>query len=118
MIVIDGNTYNVPIVSIERKFDMLYKSAERTQDGILHSELIGVYKNYEVTFGMSANNVEEYAALILKVSEPVESHSVTILEDTYNAYFSNIRDEVVRDTGTPYFRNLSMSIIALGPHRT
>ena len=50
-IVIDGTTYDIPILSIKRKAEFLDKYAERTEDGILHRELIGVYFNYELQFG-------------------------------------------------------------------
>ena len=50
MIVIDGTSYDIPIKSIQGKADMLDKYAERTLDGVLHRELIGVYDNYEIEF--------------------------------------------------------------------
>lgn len=117
-IVIDSTTYNVPIKTLKRKAEMLYKFAERSEDGTLHSELIGVFINYDLQAGMSANNVTDYAALILKVTEPVTSHEVTFLGDTFDAYFAGISDEVTRDGTTPYFKNLTFSVIAISPTRT
>lgn len=110
---IDGTTYDIPIINIDRKIDMLYKFAERTADGVLHSELIGIFKNYTVSCGMSANNTTDYGTLVSKLSEAVASHTVTILGDTYSAYFANIRDRVVKDT--PYFRELTFDVIAISP---
>ena len=48
MIVIDSIDYDIPIVSLSGQADMLDKYAERTVDGVLHRELIGVYDNYEI----------------------------------------------------------------------
>ena len=61
-IVIDSTTYNIPVLSIKRKAEVLDKYAERTEDGVLHREIIGVYFNYELAFGRT-NNTTEYAAL-------------------------------------------------------
>lgn len=121
-ITIDTITYDVPIKVLNRKADMLYKYAERTEDGNLKSELIGVYFNYDVQAGMSANNVTDYAALWLKLTEPVESHTITLPDEsgtiTYSCYFAGIKDEVSKEGATNYFRNLSFSAIARGPSRT
>src|SRR3990172_7925226 len=102
-ITIDTITYDIPIKVLNRKAELLFKYAERTEDGVLHSEIIGTYYNYDVEFGMSANNVTDYAALYLKVSEPIESHEITILGDTYDCYFANIKDEVAKTGATNLF---------------
>lgn len=121
-IIIDSITYNVPIKVLNRKADMLYKYAERTEDGNLKSELIGVYFNYDVQAGMSINNVADYAALWLKLTEPVETHTITLPDEsgtiTYDCYFAGIKDEVAKEGTTNYFRNLTFSAIARGPART
>lgn len=114
-IVIDSTTYNVPIKTLKRKAEMLYKFAERTANGVLHSELIGVYYNYSLQAGMSVNNVTDYAALWTKLTSAVTSHSITVLGTTFNCYFANISDEVVKDQSTDYFRNLTFDVIAISP---
>lgn len=122
-IVIDSITYDVPIETLSRKADLLYKFAERTEDGILHSELIGVYYNYDLKAGMSSNNIVDYAALWAKLTEPVESHTIIMPDETadgltFDCYFANIRDEVAKlRTEQSYFRNLTFSIIAISPAR-
>lgn len=123
-ITIDGTTYDIPIKVAKRKADVLDKFAERTQDGVLHREIIGVYYNYDLQCGMSLNNATDYAALWVKVTEPEESHEITLPDEsgtlTFDAYFANISDEVVKwkEGGTNYFRNLSFSVIAISPART
>jgi hypothetical protein len=127
MIIIDGDTFNIPVISIVRKAEFLDKFAERTEDGKLHRELIGVYYNYQLTFGQSSDPVE-YAALWNRLSEPEEFHTV-IVPDIWNgtdyvyefsAYFSNVGDEIRKaKTGQPTFwRNLTVNFIAEAPART
>ena len=42
-LIIDGTTYQVPLVSIKRTLDFLEKFAERTEDGDIQIETIGLY---------------------------------------------------------------------------
>lgn len=121
--IIDGVTYDLPIKVVKRKADLLFKSAERTEDGVLHSELIGVYYNYDVEIGQSANNITDYAALWVKITEAVDTdnpHSIVMPDEsgtkTFYCYFAAIKDEAVKwNSSQNYFRNLSFSIIAISP---
>jgi hypothetical protein len=118
-IIINSVVYDIPLTVVNRKIDKLYRYAERTADGVLHTEIIGVYKNYTFSCGQSANNVSDYNALISKLSEAVESYTITVLGDTYSAYFANISDKVVKDNGvTAYFRELTFDVIAISPAAT
>jgi len=129
MIIIDGETFNIPILPpIKRTGDFLDKYAERTADGILHRELIGVYFNYQIKFAPTAN-VTEYARLWAKLTEPVEFHTVTVPDEdgdyTFTAYFSNVGDEIWKatpETGTNaarrFFKNLTVNFKAKEPART
>lgn len=119
---IDSTTYNVPVKVMSRKADMLYKYAERTEDGNLKSELIGVYFNYDLQCGKSLHNTTAYTALWQKLTEPDDTHTITVPDEdgtvTYSCYFANIKDEVDKEGSTNYFSNLSFSAIARGPART
>lgn len=120
-IVIDGISYDVPVKVINRKADALYKYAERTEDGNLHSELIGVYFNFDLQAGMSANNITSYNSLWNKLTEATTSHSISLLGTAYTVYFANVKDEAVKDKGTTagrIFRNLSFSVISVSPTNT
>lgn len=124
-IVIDGETFNVPIEGpIVRRFDFLDKYAERTEDGVLHRELIGVYKNYELKFG-NPDDPAEYDRLIEKLSEPEEFHTVVVPDSvtggtfSFTAYFSNVRDELRYSSGSQnYWTALTVNFIAESPART
>jgi len=121
---IDSTTYNVNIKVINRRAEALDKYAERTEDGVLHRELIGWYYNFDVECGMSIRNVNDYAALFLKLTEPVEFHTITMPApsgyETFDCYFAGVRDEVRKwiEGNTEYFRNLSFAVIAKSPART
>ena len=120
-IIIDTVTYNLPLKIVNRKAEILFKFAERTADGVLHSEPIGTYYNYDVEVGMSKNNVTDYAALWLKLTEPTGEHEITLPDEsgdlTFDCYFANIKDDVAKTGATNYFRNLSFSVIAISPAR-
>ncbi len=122
-IIVDSITFDVPVISIKRTAEFLDKYAERTEDGILHRELIGVYYNYSIQFGRT-NNTTEYAALWEKLTEPVEFHEVTVPDVdatpmTFTAYFSNVSDEIRKDTATKTFwKNLTANFISKEPTRT
>lgn len=121
--IIDGTTYNIPLKIIKRKADMLMKSAERSEDGVLHAELIGVYYNYAVELGKSSCNPAAYAALWAKITEPVVDHTITMPDETgpltFTCYFSNISDEIYKERGSEIeTRNLTFNIIAKSPART
>lgn len=117
MIIIDGDEFDIPIVSLKGQADMLDKYAERTVDGILHRELIGVYDNYEIQFASSYRNSPAYSDLWFKVTEPVPWHMVkfpTIFGDReIEGYFANTSHEVVRQKdGVTYWKGLSTSFVS------
>src|SRR5512142_2537375 len=107
MIIIDGVTYDVPVASVKRTADFLDKYAERTEDGVLHRELIGVYFNYQLQFGSNGVSPTEYAALWNKLTEATEFHTVTVPDEsgdyTFTAYFANVSDELKKTTGAANF---------------
>ncbi len=122
MITIDGEVFDVPILSITRRADFLDKYAERTEDGILHRELIGVYFNYQLAFGHT-NDVAEYARLWEKLTEPEEFHTVVVPDEngesySFVAYFSNVGDTLrkVKDAQT-FWKTLTVNFIAREPAR-
>ncbi len=122
MIIIDGESFNIPIVSLTRKADFLDKYAERTEDGVLHRELIGVYFNYKLSFGTSLNT-SEYARLWLKLTEPVEFHTVTVPDESgdysFTAYFSSVGDELRKSKDARNFwKSLTVNFTAQEPART
>jgi hypothetical protein len=122
MLKIDGNTYDVDVVSCKRKADFLDKYAERSEDGNLHRELIGVYFNYQLKLGPGINRAE-YDRLWEKLSEPEAFHTVRVPyssgEYTFIAYFSNLSDELLLcHEGVHYWNGLTVNFTAKSPART
>ena len=122
MLTIDGENYNIPVLGIKRTADFLDKYANRTDDGTLQRELIGVFFNYQLQLGSITDTVE-YARLWDKLTEPEEFHTVTVPDETGNytftAYFANIGDELRRVVGQKnYFKGLTVNFIAKSPARS
>ncbi len=120
MINIDGENYDIPIKAIDMAADMLDKYAERTSDGVLHRELIGVYYNFKITFASGMNNPVEYARLWRKLTEPVEFHTVTLWDEagpyTQEGYFASTNHKIVKiKDNQPYWKELSTEFIAKQP---
>lgn len=121
MIIIDGVTWNVPVVNLRRTGDFLDRYATRTVDGDLKRALIGVYFNYEITFGRLSRAT--HSALWEKLTEPVEFHTVTVPYNdtvyTFTAYFASVGDELLRQTPTAnYWGNLTVHFTAKSPARS
>lgn len=123
MITIDDVDFDIPVISIRRNAEFLDKYAERTEDGVLHRELIGVFFNYTLQFGRT-NNTTEYAALWEKLTEPEEFHTVTVPDGdasplTFTAYFAGVSDELRKDTtAKTFWKNLTVNFISQEPTRT
>lgn len=119
MITIDGVTYDVPVLEIVRNAEFLDKYAERTEDGTLQRELIGVYFNYTISFGRT-NDVAEYAALWQKLTEATEFHEVTVPDEsgdfTFTAYFAGVSDKMRKQKDAQNFwKELTVRFIAREP---
>lgn len=121
MLYIDGIGYKIDVLSVKRTADFLDKYAERTENGDLERELIGVYFNYKLQLGPGIDRTE-YARLWDKLTEPVEFHEVTVPDEdgdyTFTAYFSNVVDELLRKVAEKnYWKNLTVNFIAKKPAR-
>lgn len=121
MLYIDGIGYKIDVLSVKRTADFLDKYAERTENGDLERELIGVYFNYKLQLGSGVDRAE-YARLWDKLTEPVEFHEVTVPDEdgdyTFTAYFSNVADELLRKVAEKnYWKNLTVNFIAKKPAR-
>ena len=86
--------YNIKVkTGIKRNADFLDKYAERTDDGDLQRELIGVYFNYKnINFEKQTDeNYSEYERLYNKLTEAEEFHNIEIAGTSFKAYFSNLK---------------------------
>lgn len=121
-LIIDGQRYNIKVkIGIKRTADFLDKYANRTDDGDLKRELIGVYFNYKnISFDTQRlSNYDEYNRLYNKLTEPEEFHDINIAGFEFRAYFSNVSDEMYKfKDGKPYFKNLTVEFTAKKPARS
>lgn len=118
---IDGINYDVPLVSIKRTADFLDKYAERTEDGDLKRELIGVYFNYQMSLGTIEDD-DLYEKLWDKLTEPVEFHdfSLPTLKGVYSfrGYVSGVSDEIEKIfSDTSRMKGLQCKFTAKAPAR-
>lgn len=118
-IIIDGVEYKVPIVDLQRKGDILDLTANRTEDGVLHREVIGTFYNYTLTIGV-VNDQDLYNELWWVLTAPVASHMIELPHDhvSFEGYFGSCKDNIqlVTDDG---FRakGLSFNLVATRPAR-
>lgn len=119
---IDGEVYNVGVLTgIKRNADFLDKYAERTDDGDLQRELIGVYFNYKnIKFTKQTDeNYNEYVRLHNKLTEAEEFHDIVIAGQSFRAYFSSVSDEMYSfKNNRPYYKNLTVNFTAKMPTRS
>ena len=119
---IDGVEYKVGIVSpLKRKGDILDLTANRTEDGVLHREVIGTYYNYTLTI-IAPNDQTVYENLWWKLTEPVASHMVQLpyQPEPFEGYFGSCQDDVavIDDNGHYIGKGISCNLVATRPSRT
>ena len=121
---VDGIHFDIPMVSLKRSAEFLDKYAERTEDGVLHRELIGVYYNYTLTVGSStAFGDTDYDYFWDVMTEPKEFHEISIpIKNgyyTFTAYISSVSDEYKKILdGKAEFTGFTCKFTAQRPART
>ena len=117
---IDGQEYKVPLISpIDRKGDILDLTANRTEDGVLHRDVIGTYYNYTLNF-LNNGNTQAYEELWWKLTEPVASHQVQLpyQPEPFEGYFGSCKDNVTLITSDGIkAKGLSCNLICTRPSR-
>ena len=119
---IDGIEYQVGIVSpMKRKGDILDLTANRTEDGVLHREVIGTYYNYTLQI-IAPSDKELYESLWWKLTEPVASHQVQLpyQSEPFEGYFGSCQDDVnfIDETGNYIGKGISCNLVCTRPSRT
>lgn len=122
-LIIDGISYNIPFASIKRTMDFLEKYANRTEDGDIKIETIGLYKNYDISIG-TIDDPELYDKLIEHITDCANRFHKVVLPDTaktfeFYGYFSSISDEVekILESGVVY-KGLSWKMTSKKPTKT
>jgi hypothetical protein len=122
MLIIDGTTYNVPVTSIQRQAEFRDKYRLLTEGGTFERELTGVYFNYTLAIGEITDKAE-YDALHDKLTEPVESHEVTVPDHggdrTFTAFIDTVSDAIKKArSGVNTWTGLSFKYISKEPTRS
>lgn len=118
-IIIDGQEYPVAITKLQRKGDILDLTANRTEDGILHRDVIGTYYNYTLEIGVVKDKVL-YELLWQVLTAPVASHMIELPHDhqQFEGYFGSVQDNIEMVTANGYkAKGLSCNIVATNPAR-
>ena len=116
---IDGVTYKVHIIKMERKGDILDFTAKRLQNGGLKRDIIGTYYNFTLEIGI-VNNQELYDQLWWVLTAPVASHQIQLPNqpEPFEGYFGSCKDNIELVTEDGYkAKGLSFNIVATWPAR-
>lgn len=121
-IIIDGQQYNIDVyIGIKETADFLDKYANRTDDGDLQRELIGVYFNYsDIKFEpQTDNNYDEFERLWNKLTEAEEFHTIKIANLEFKAYFNNV-SRIIYDfrNNKAYKKDMTVNFTAKKPARS
>lgn len=120
---VDGVHFDIPMVSLKRTADFLDKYAERTEDGILHRELIGVYYNYALTVGTSTDFGDtDYDYFWDFMTRPVPFVDISLPTKTgyyeFRGYISSVSDEYKKILDNKAeFTGFTCKMIAQSPAR-
>ena len=120
-LIIDNIEYPVAIVGLGRKGDILDLTANRTEDGVLHREVIGTFYNYTLNI-IAPNDKALYESLWWKLTEPVASHQIQLpyQPEAFEGYFGSCKDDVklIDKNGTFIGTGISCNLVATRPART
>ena len=118
---IDGTEYQVAIVGLGRKGDILDLTANRNEDGVLHREVIGTFYNYTLNI-IAPTDPALYESIWWKLTEPVASHQVQLpyQPEPFEGYFGSCKDDVnlIDKNGRFIGKGISCSLTATRPSRT
>ena len=119
-IIIDGTEYQVPILELQRKGDILDLTARRREDGVLERDVIGTYYNYTVSIGYTRDRTV-YDRLWQTLTAPVPSHMIQMTGQTqaFEGYFGSCKDNVflINEEGQ-LTKGLSFNIVCTNPSIT
>lgn len=117
---IDNEDFTAGLISINRKVNILDKYAERTIDGDLKREIIGVYYNYSIIFSQFWD-MDQYDRLFSKLTEPKEFHTIYLPKNKgyyeFPGYVSGVEDviEFANGENKRIITGLKCDIIAKKP---
>jgi len=119
-LIIDNVEYPVAIVGLQRKGDVLDLTANRTEDGVLHREVIGTYYNYTLNI-IAPTDRDLYERLWWVLTAPVASHQVQLpyQPQAFEGYFGSCKDDInlIDSSGKFIGKGISCNLVATRPSR-
>ena len=117
---IDGNAYDVEIISLKRKFSVLDgDKAGRASDGSMMRNIIGTYYNYSMQLNTDRLSRSQYDELYEILSAPQDSHTVVLPYGrgtiTQQMYVTGGEDELKTDDKGNIWDGLSIEFVAMTP---
>lgn len=122
LLTIDGMTYNVPC-EVRRTAEISASEISGLMlDGSYFNDVLGTYLTYELSFTYPLYDQDRYAAVIEKLTEPVDGHTFVLPYNngvvTVTARVETVSDEFVHlDSGREFWRETRFEIIANHPTR-
>lgn len=122
-IYIDGVYYDIPLLSVKRTANKLWKYADRTEEGNHIGEILGVYYNFTLTIG-NIHDREEYDRFYnditsTKAYRRVKMPSANGKSDfEFVAYFDKVEDSIYKSMkGVNIKKDLTFQMVAQKPAR-
>lgn len=122
-IYIDGVYYDVPIVSVKRTANKIWKYADRTEEGIHVGEILGIYYNFTIKIG-DIHDTDEYDRFFSDITSSRAYRTVKMpsaeggRDFTFTCYLDKVSDEIAKSKkGKNIKKGLSFQMIAKEPAR-
>lgn len=123
LIEIDGASYSVGVMELKREFNVETKYDLKTEDGIKHREISGIYHKYALLLGNI--NADTYDSLLDVLLTADEYHTIKLPDGkngykVFDAFFDSISDELVKiyPNGERFWDNLTINFEARVPVTT
>lgn len=122
IIIIDGITYPVNIVSFQETSKFEDKYLNRTEDFNIQRELAGIFFNYEIELGDNQDQ-EIMQALYTKLHELTDFHTVTLPHNsssqTFKAYITDTSRKLKKQVdGSNIWGGFTINFVAKAPQIT
>ena len=119
---INGKEYEVGLAELKREATIETKYDVKTEDGVKHRELRGIYLEYSLLLGNISKDT--YDTLWNALLTYDEYHTVKLPDGksgyiTFEAFFDTISDELIKDNnGVRFWDNLTVKFSAREPLRS
>lgn len=122
LVVIDGNEFEIGVIKITRRASFSQESLGITMDLKKHYDARGTYYDYDVEFYTRNMNVTDYDNLYELLTEPQESHTVTLpygqTTITFEAKVTVAQDDMIsRYTSKTKWGGIKVTFEALEPQK-